>query len=100
MLVIAVCGVATIASSALLVRRSCGLEAGAPVRRVEKSYLGMEAPARGMLRRPIGLLASTTTRASRAPDVMGSVAMPGAEQAGCGSTGPATSWRARSGSTE
>ena len=37
----------------------------------------MEAPARGMLRRPIGLLASTTTRADRAPEVMGNVAVMG-----------------------
>ena len=31
----------------------------------------MQAPPRGMLRRPIGLLASTTTRAEAAPDAMG-----------------------------
>ena len=36
----------------------------------------MEAPARGMLRRPIGLLASTTTRAEADPETMGHTAVP------------------------
>lgn len=35
----------------------------------------MEAPARGMLRRPIGLLASTTTRADKQPEAMGHAAV-------------------------
>ena len=34
----------------------------------------MEAPARGMLRRPVGLLPSATTRAANAPETMGHVA--------------------------
>ncbi len=43
----------------------------------------MEAPSRGMLRRPIGLLPSATTRAERMPESIGHVSvqvMPAAEQ--------------------
>ena len=39
----------------------------------------METPARGMMRRPIGLLASTTTRAQAAPEMAGHMAVAGVE---------------------
>ena len=45
--------------------------------------MDMEAPSRGMLRRPIGLLPSAATRAERIPESIGHVSvhmMPAAEQ--------------------
>ena len=48
----------------------------------------METPRRGMMRRPVGLLASTTTRAQQAPEAMGAVAAVAAtaEEQGAGAT--------------